>query len=421
VSDHLGLLLQLYVRPMRAMSSILDRGNWLFGVIAAVVLTYALSFVVASRPMHAPNIHRMPHAAAPNAGPPPTPAEVVRGEAISATTALTVFCVFVPLAIGFITLFEGLGHFGTILSRDFAPLLACCSMAWIAAEIPAGAAAAIAGAAGWQLWVYIGCAVFFLLLMVCAVSVVFGAGAPASAGAVLLAAGATGLVAASGIFDVLIGLVASPLFLLYGFWYFSGSFRNAGQGLRSRQAFRRMLEAAAINPHDADAQCQLGLIYQARRQYDLAADHFRKALQIDPKEPEALLQLGRILRDRGQPAEALKHFQALAQIDPKFSSHEVWREAGSVYIALGRFNDARPVLEHYITHREYDAEALYYLGQTLEAQKDYAGAADAFSRSVEAAATAPRHRRRFVSRWGRLAQRKLRDVKRHAIASAAGR
>jgi hypothetical protein len=28
-----------------------------------------------------------------------------------------------------------------------------------------------------------------------------------------------------------------------------------------------MLEAAAVNPHDGDAQYQLGLIHQQRRQY----------------------------------------------------------------------------------------------------------------------------------------------------------
>jgi cytochrome c-type biogenesis protein CcmH/NrfG len=403
------------------MSSILDRGNWLFGVIAAVVLTFALSFVGAPRPAYEVHPHRATTAqpgrhAEP---PPPTPVEIVREQVLSATTALTVFCLFVPLAIGFITLFEGLGHFTTVLSRDFAPLLACCSLAWIAALIPIGAATAAAGTAPWQLWVDLACAVYFVILMICAVSVVFGAGFPASTGAVVLAGAATAFVALTGVFSVLVGYVASPLFLLYGYWYFSGSLGNIGQGFRSRQAFRRTLEAAAINPHDADAQCQLGLIYQARRQYDLAAEHFRRALQIDPKEPEALLQLGRILREQGNLAEALKHFQTLAKVDPKFSLNEVWREAGSVYLALNRPNDALPALQHYIDLRPYDAEGLFYLGQTFEAVKNYAGAADAYGRSVEAAATAPRHRRRFVSRWGRLAQRRLRDVKRKPASAAS--
>ena len=408
--EHFLLLLQLYVRPARAMSGILDRGNWLFGVMAAVALSFAFSFMVT------PPMPQMPPSALAIAAPPPTPAPAaaLQSAVLSATTALTVFCVFVPLAIGFVTAFERLGRFTTVLSRDFAPVLACCSLAWIAAIIPYAIAVQAGGVAQWQVWVAAAAAIYFAVLMAIALSVVFGAGPASSGSAVLLATVATVFITVSGVFHMIIGLVASPLFLLYGFWYFSGSFRNMGQGFRSRQAFRRTLEAAAINPHDADAQSQLGLIYQGRRQYDQATDRFRKALAIDPNEPEALLQLGRILRDRGQHNEALKHFQALAKIDPKYSSHEVWREAGSVYVATGRFTDARPVLEHYIQHRPYDAEALYYLGRTLEGLNDNAGAADAYTRAVEAAATAPFHRRRFVSRWGRQAQRRLRDVKKTA-------
>jgi len=37
-----------------------------------------------------------------------------------------------------------------------------------------------------------------------------------------------------------------------------------------------MLEASAINPHDAEAQYQLGLIYQQRRQYTAAIERFKE-------------------------------------------------------------------------------------------------------------------------------------------------
>ena len=149
MGEHFLLLLQLYVRPARAMSGILDRGNWLFGVIAAVALSFAFSFMVTPAVPHIPHIPHSPRAIA---APPPPPAAALQSAVLSATTALTVFCIFVPLAIGFVTAFGAVrGYFTTVLSRDFAPVLACCSLAWIAAIIPYAIAVQAGGVAQWQI------------------------------------------------------------------------------------------------------------------------------------------------------------------------------------------------------------------------------------------------------------------------------
>src|SRR5947208_3010716 len=85
-------------------------------------------------------------------------------------------------------------------------------------------------------------------------------------------------------------LLASPFFLFYAIYYLGGEFRHLGDGLRSRQNFRRMLEAAAVNPHDGEAQYQLGLIHQQRRQTSEAIRRFRAAVAIDPTETDAHFQ-----------------------------------------------------------------------------------------------------------------------------------
>lgn len=327
----------------------------------------------------------------------------------STKTVLIIFCVFVPICIVAITGLEGLGSLTTVLFRDYAALLACCSFAWIAARIPIAILdallpenAPLSGGLG---------LLYFLLLMVFAVQVLTGAGAGVAFTAILLSSIATAALIATNILGFVIPYLASPFFLFWGYRYFSGDLQSLGQGLRNRQHFRQQLEAATLNPHDADAQVQLGLIYQARRQYDQAAERFRNALAIDPEEPEAHLQLGRILRDKGRFEEALPHFQAVARTQPKFSSYEVWRDAASIYVAQKRYDDARPVIEHYLTQRPFDAEGLYYLGRTLEGVGETAAAREAYDRCIEAVRTAPGHRRRFVNSWGRLAQRRRRDLK----------
>jgi Tfp pilus assembly protein PilF len=205
-------------------------------------------------------------------------------------------------------------------------------------------------------------------------------------------------------FRFITGYLFSPFVLFYAYRFFSGDVASLGRGLQARQNFRRNLEAATLNPRDADAHTQLGLIYLQRRQYDQAIERFERAIAIDPGDAEAHLQLGRIARDQGRLQDAVAHFQASAKIDLRHSSHEVLRDYGGVQLQLGKFEIARQSLEPYIEKRPYDpegqyyyAEALRHLGRTEEANAAYAAC-------IEAASTAPPHRRRQLQQWKKLAE-----------------
>ena len=202
-------------------------------------------------------------------------------------------------------------------------------------------------------------------------------------------------------------MLASPLFLFFAWYYLGGELSGLGAGMRSRQNFRRMLEAATVNPHDGEAQYQLGLIYQERHQYTDAIARFEKAIAIDPALTDAHFQLGRILREQGRLRDALTHFQTVVSIDERHNLSEVLRELGGLYVAARQFQDARNELAVYTDRRPYDPEGLYYYGQALEGLGDPARARDAYARAVEADRTAPRYRRRHTARWSRLAQKQL--------------
>lgn len=202
-------------------------------------------------------------------------------------------------------------------------------------------------------------------------------------------------------------LLASPFFLFFLIYYLGAEFGRLGEGLRSGQNYRRMLEASAINPHDGDAQYQLGLIHQQRRQYSEAIRRFQAAIAIDPTETDAHFQLGRIARQQGRLTDALASLATALRQDEKHSSSEIHRELGGVYLALDRVPDALRELALYTDRREYDPEGLYYYGQALEGLGDATLARDAYARAVEADRTAPRYRRRFTARWSRLAQKQL--------------
>jgi tetratricopeptide (TPR) repeat protein len=180
--------------------------------------------------------------------------------------------------------------------------------------------------------------------------------------------------------------------------------------MRNRQHFRRMLETSALNPHDGEAQYQLGLIYQQRRNYTGATERFQNAVRIDPTETDAHFQLGRIARDQGRTDEALREFEIVLQQDSKHSLSEILRELGGAYLAAGRLQDARRQLAEYADRRPYDPEGLYYYGQVLEGLGHPAEARQMYARAVEAARTAPRYRRPFTARWSRLAQKQERKL-----------
>src|SRR3954468_2488365 len=351
------------------MGEILDRGSLLFSSVAAIAATVALQLPV---PFYMP--------------------------------LLVLAIVYVPgmLVIGRIL------PLGAMFQRDYSPLLTCVAMGWTAAQLPIVLARWTAPAPVLQL---IGglAYLYFAVLVFFAVRTVFGADNAASAGAVALSwipLGAAVLL--RGPLSMIFGILASPFFLFYAIYYLGSEFRRLGDGLRAGQNYRRMLEAAAINPHDGEAQYQLGLIHQQRRQTTEAIRRFEAAVAIDDTETDAHFQLARIFRDQNRPTDALRHLTTVLAQDDKHSFSEVHRELGAVYLALGRVDDAARHLAIYTGRREYDPEGLYLYGQVLDRQGRPADARELYLRAVEAARTTPHYRRGIVAKWSRLAQKAAR-------------
>jgi tetratricopeptide (TPR) repeat protein len=373
------LLLYLWRRPAAAMGAILDRGGALFALLAALAASWLLQTLTPFR--------------------------------------LGAFMPVIVLALAYVpgTLMVGalvgrLGSLGTVFPRDYSPLLTCTAMAWAAAALPLALLARVVPE-GAVVWLAAAAGLYFAVLMFFAVRTLFGVSGGAAAGIVGLSWVSLVVVALLwGPIRYLLGWLTSPFLLLYAWYFLVGELSSLGSGLRNRQSFHRMLEAAAINPHDGDAQYQLGLIHQQRRQITEATQRFRNAVAIDPEATDAHFQLGRIAREQGRLDEALAEFQTVLRQDEKHSLSEIHRELGAAYLEAGRLADARRELEIYTDRRAYDPEGLYYYGQTLERLGDPAAAREMYARAVEAARTAPRYRRPITAQWSRLAQKQARKL-----------
>ena len=383
MAESVKLLFRLLSQPVTAMSAILDRGSLLWASLSVVAVSLALQASVGAW-VHLPFY-----------GP-----------------LLALAVAYVPGMLLLCGILGRFGGFAVSFQRDYSPLLTCVAMAWSAANLPLAVAGFVAPPE--VLLALAGLAyLYFAVLVFLAIRTVFGAGNGASVAIVCLSW--IPLVAAVFLWQplhFLMGWIASPFFLFYAWYYLGSEVSGLGATMRNRQNFRRMLEASAVNPHDGEAQYQLGLIYQQRRNYTEAIQRFQNAVRIDPTETDAHFQLGRIAREQGRLNDALKEFQIVLQQNPKHNLSEILRELGGVYLAAGRLRDARNQLAVYVDRRPYDPEGLYYYGQVLEGLGHPAEARQVYAQAVEAARTAPRYRRPVTARWSRLAQKQGRKLAR---------
>ena len=148
----------------------------------------------------------------------------------------------------------------------------------------------------------------------------------------------------------------------------------------ARVAYERVL---ALAPSDVDAMNNLGVLLSAQREFDRAERLLRRAISLAPRNAGVWNNLGTVLRERGQTSDAIAAFQHALQIDPLNESARV--SLAQQYLAIGSLPRARELLEQVLQGSPAVPEALYALGQVLEAQGDKAGAIRAYTSFVRTA------------------------------------
>lgn len=357
MASHLKILVLFWVRPREAASLALERGSlWLaIAMACGASLLWSRSLL---------------------------PAGLIGG-------------VLVAGSILILSFWENLGQPQRVLYRDFMPVLTGVFLAYTAVELPLGwipapfgllrilpllafAAYVLRTTLGVDYWKALVTVLLCIPLMIGAMWLFFSA-------------------------RHLFFWLASPWILYYVFLLLGTDITLGAQAFRARQNFHRMLQVATVNPNDADAQYQLGLIYAQRRNDPEAEARFREALRIDPKDADYHFHLGLLLARKSAWDEALDHLHQSARLNPQTSSHEVWREIGRVELHRDQPEPARAALEYYVHHREYDPEGLYHYGVSLKRVARLDDAQAAFRKAVEAARTAPSYRRHEVRGWEKKA------------------
>jgi Tfp pilus assembly protein PilF/uncharacterized membrane protein len=401
IGKNISALFLLYVRPVTAVGRILDHGRIWFSAIVSLSVAWLLH--AAAPPVNIPR--GIP-------GEPDTADVLLRVltfESGSWIFSLAAIAVALVPGILLIRAISGYGSFGVLMESDYLGLLNCSLLSWTAAFLPVMVA-------GWLLNpdlvyrapVFVAATVYFLILLAFSVRGAFGIGVAPAAG--LSVAGVIAAVVGGAVFAAVggsLGFLMSPLLLYYAYIMLGSNVRSLGQGLRSRQHLRQQLEIATNNPHDADAQYQIGLIHQKRHQYSEAIERFTRAARIDRDLTDAHFQLGVIARQQGRLEEAIQFLELAVSQDDKHASSDVWRELGAAYFGVSRIPEAAAALAKFTGRREYDPEGLYWYGKTLLRLDRPAEARQMFERAIEAARTMPRHRRAEVRKWGSQSKSEL--------------
>ncbi len=357
---------------------------------------------------------------------------------------LLIAVILVPLMALVANLFERRASFGLVIRQEYAALASTTFYAWAAANLVALPLAWLARATGFeaafitqfreQLEVNlqqggyapetallladprvhsISFAAMLLLPLfafwaVLAVREVFRLAAWRSIVAVL-SSGIFLLVTSPVLLPIFGGVVGQPFLLIFFFILLRGYFADVSQGQRARASFKQNLEAATLNPADASAHYNLGLIHQQRNELNEARARFERAIEIDTDEVDSHYQLGRIAREQGRLPDAIKHFSEVVERDPVHSLHEIWREIGATYLAAGQFEDAREALERFLENRNLDPQGLYLMGRALAGLGRQREAASSMQACIEAVKTAPAYKYRAEKRWLNEAQQFLRS------------
>jgi tetratricopeptide (TPR) repeat protein len=349
---------------------------------------------------------------------------------------ITTAFIFVPAAILIANLFERRGSLSLALQQEFASTASTIFYALAAANIAAMPLALLAKSSGWAFslnvqyldyltnlqkvrpdmvavvpdprWLIPGVLSMLFLQMLTlpflaatalvAVRAVFGLSWLRS---IIVLVGAAVLMGiAANIMTTLFGLViASPFLILLIFFLMRGYVSEATRTHRARASFKQNLEAATLNPADASAHYNLGLIHQQRGELDEARERFERAVEIDREEVDAHYQLGRIARQQNRFADAIQNFEPVIEHNQAHAQYEVWREIGATYLAAEQFEDARDTLERFLAQRPSDPEGLYLMGRAHAGLGHQSEATAAMQACIEAVKTAPAYKYRADKRW----------------------
>ncbi len=191
-----------------------------------------------------------------------------------------------------------------------------------------------------------------------------------------------------------------PFFIMIPLLYFGYQWlRDYFTQHANEHAFQQHLHTLTLNPQDADAHYQLGLIHLRRRNLDAARRYFESALKIDPGDAEYHYSLGRTHELSGEWAQALEQYEETYRLTPEYGQGDIFREVGKGYLQTGNIEKGMEFLKFFLTKRGSDPEGRYWLAVAMQKMGDSEQMKAQLNLIVEQARSNPRFFRRENREW----------------------
>jgi protein O-GlcNAc transferase len=171
----------------------------------------------------------------------------------------------------------------------------------------------------------------------------------------------------------------------FGFgWKLLGSVLQA-QGKDALPAFQKVTH---LQPDDAEAHYNLGVIHKSKDQLNQAATSYQRAIKLKPDYAEAHSNLGNTLKDLGRLDAAITHYRRALKIQPH--SADTHNNLGTALKDLGTLNKNPTQLDaalasyrQAVTLKPDFALAYYNLGNAQKERGQLDDAVSSYRRAIE--------------------------------------
>ncbi len=157
-------------------------------------------------------------------------------------------------------------------------------------------------------------------------------------------------------------------------------FHRAGQLAEAERIYRQVL---AVDPNNAQALHQLGMLGLQCRQFQQAAELIERALKADRSQLAYRVNLSEAYRHLGRTSEAVEQLQTVLKAQP--DAVELQVKLGSLLHSAGQLAEAVAALHDALRRRPDDVAARSELGLVLQKQDKPAEAEACFRRVLRVA------------------------------------
>jgi tetratricopeptide (TPR) repeat protein len=135
-------------------------------------------------------------------------------------------------------------------------------------------------------------------------------------------------------------------------------------------------KAVAVDPNNADAHYNLGLIYFGDRNLEKAVVQYKKAIALDPRHANARLNLGIALAQAGSYDQAVAEYEEAIKVRPDFA--EAYNNLAVAQENRGKLEEAKKAYREATRIKPGYFDATYNLALLFQKKKEYREAVKVF-------------------------------------------